>query len=161
MTPDAVGAEALTHLLVTRHMVDAMPRRFGHLRSVAALRTGVLAQTGVETLELIRGAVSHIRPTVIIAVDALAARSRHRLCATVQLSDAGLTPGSGVGNHRKAVDASTPGRLACRSSPWAFPRSSTARRCAGRRMMRPPACSSRPGISTAGCGSWGGSSAGV
>ena len=103
------GAEALTHLLVTRHMVDAMPRRFGHLRSVAALRTGVLAQTGVETLELIRGAVSHIRPTVVIAVDALAARSRHRLCATVQLSDAGLTPGSGVGNHRKAVDAAALG----------------------------------------------------
>ena len=74
MTPDAVGAEALTHLLVTRHMVDAMPRRFGHLHSVAALRTGVLAQTGVETLELIRGAVSHIRPTVVIAVDALASR---------------------------------------------------------------------------------------
>ena len=109
MTPDAVGAEALTHLLVTRHMVDAMPRRFGHLRSVAALRTGVLAQTGVETLELIRGAVSHIRPAVVIAVDALAARSRHRLCATVQLSDAGLTPGSGVGNHRKAVDAAALG----------------------------------------------------
>ena len=109
MTPDAVGAEALMHLLVTRHMVDAMPRRFGHLRSVAALRTGVLAQTGVETLELIRGAVSHIRPTVVIAVDALAARSRHRLCATVQLSDAGLTPGSGVGNHRKAVDAAALG----------------------------------------------------
>ena len=112
MTPDAVGAEALTHLLVTRHMVDAMPRRFGHLRSVAALRTGVLAQTGVETLELIRGAVSHIRPTVVIAVDALAARSRHRLCATVQLSDAGLTPGSGVGNHRKAVDAAALNQLA-------------------------------------------------
>ena len=109
MTPDAVGAEALTHLLVTRHMVDAMPRRFGHLRSVAALRTGVLAQTGVETLELIRGAVSHIRPAVVIAVDALAARSRHRLCATVQLSDTGLIPGSGVGNHRRAIDRETMG----------------------------------------------------
>ena len=85
----------------------------GELRALlpplAALRTGVLAQTGVETLELIRGAVSHIRPTVVIAVDALAARSRHRLCATVQLSDAGLTPGSGVGNHRKAVDAAALG----------------------------------------------------
>ena len=98
-----------SYMLVTRHMVDTMPRRFGHLRSVAALRTGVLAQTGVETLELVRGAVSHIRPTVVIAVDALAARSRHRLCATVQLSDAGLTPGSGVGNHRKAVDAAALG----------------------------------------------------
>ena len=107
MTPDAVGAAALEHLLVTRHMVRSMPRQFGALTPVAALATGVLARTGVETLELIRGAAAHIRPAVVIVIDALAARSRHRLCATVQLSDTGLTPGSGVGNHRKAVNART------------------------------------------------------
>lgn len=109
MTPDAVGAEALTHLLVTRHMVDAMPRRFGHLRSVAALRTGVLAQTGVETLELIRGAVSHIRPTVVIAVDALAARSATRLATTVQMTDTGVRPGSGIGQKRRELSRQTMG----------------------------------------------------
>ena len=89
MTPDAVGAAALEHLLVTRHMVRSMPRQFGALTPVAALATGVLARTG--------------------AIDALAARSRHRLCATVQLGDTGLIPGSGVGNHRKAVNARTLG----------------------------------------------------
>lgn len=107
MTPDAVGTAALEHLLVTRHLLQAMPRQFAGLRPVAALRPGVLSATGVETLELIRGAAAHIRPAVVIVIDALAARSRHRLCATVQLSDTGLTPGSGVGNHRKAVNART------------------------------------------------------
>lgn len=110
MTPDAVGAAALEHLLVTRHMVRSMPRQFGALTPVAALATGVLARTGVETLELIRGAADRLHPSVVIAIDALAARSRHRLCATVQLGDTGLIPGSGVGNHRKAVNARTLGR---------------------------------------------------
>ena len=64
---------------------------------------------GVETLELIRGAADRLHPSVVIAIDALAARSRHRLCATVQLGDTGLIPGSGVGNHRKAVNARTLG----------------------------------------------------
>ena len=107
MTPDAVGTAALEHLLVTRHLLQAMPRQFAGLRPVASLRPGVLSATGVETLELIRGAAAHIRPAVVIVIDALAARSRHRLCATVQISDTGLTPGSGVGNHRKAVNART------------------------------------------------------
>ena len=107
MTPDAVGTAALEHLLVTRHLLQAMPRQFAGLRPVASLRPGVLSATGVETLELIRGAAAHIRLAVVIVIDALAARSRHRLCATVQLSDTGLTPGSGVGNHRKAVNART------------------------------------------------------
>ena len=107
MTPDAVGTAALEHLLVPRHLLQAMPRQFAGLRPVASLRPGVLSATGVETLELIRGAAAHIRPAVVIVIDALAARSRHRLCATVQLSDTGLTPGSGVGNHRKAVNART------------------------------------------------------
>ena len=98
MTPDAVGAAALEHLLVTRHMVRSMPRQFGALTPVAALATGVLARTG-----------DRLHPSVVIAIDALAARSRHRLCATVQLGDTGLIPGSGVGNHRKAVNARTLG----------------------------------------------------
>ncbi len=70
---------------------------------------GFLARTGLETLELIQGAAAHIRPTAVIAIDALAARCRDRLCATVQLGDTGLIPGSGVGNHRKAINARTLG----------------------------------------------------
>ncbi len=104
MTPDAIGPAAVENLLVTRHMVRTLPRQFQGFTPVSALCTGVLARTGLETLELIQGAAAHIRPTAVIAIDALAARSRDRLCATVQLSDTGLTPGSGVGNHRRAID---------------------------------------------------------
>ena len=104
MTPDAIGPTAVENLLVTRHMVRTLPRQFQGFTPVSALCTGVLARTGLETLELIQGAAAHIHPTAVIAIDALAARSRDRLCATVQLSDTGLTPGSGVGNRRRAVD---------------------------------------------------------
>ncbi len=63
----------------------------------------------METAELIRGAVQQVRPAVILVIDALAARSAQRLCAAVQLSDTGLIPGSGVGNHRRAIDRETMG----------------------------------------------------
>ena len=109
MTPDAIGPLAVDSLLVTRHMVRAMPAQFGRFTPVSALCTGVLAQTGLETLELVQSAAQRVKPAAVIAIDALAARSRHRLCATVQLSDTGLIPGSGVGNHRKAINARTLG----------------------------------------------------
>lgn len=76
---------------------------------VAAVCPGVLARTGLEALELVRGAVERVRPAAVIAVDALAARDSARLCATVQLSDTGLVPGSGVGNRRSALDRGTLG----------------------------------------------------
>ena len=106
---DAVGPTAVDHLLVTRHMVRHLPRQFSCLNSVAALSAGVLGQTGMEAVELLSGAVAQIHPACVVAVDALTARSRKRLCATVQLSDSGLVPGSGVGNHRCAVDRKTLG----------------------------------------------------
>ena len=101
---DAVGPAAVENLLVTRHMVADRPSFFRSFASVAAIATGVVGQTGIETLELIAGATQRISPAAVIVIDALCARSRHRLCATVQLSDTGLTPGSGVGNHRAAID---------------------------------------------------------
>ena len=109
MTADAVGPLALESLLVTRHMVRALPRQFRGFTPVSALAPGVLAATGMEALELLRGAVQATGCAAVIAVDALAARSRERLCATVQLGDTGLIPGSGVGNHRKAIDKTTLG----------------------------------------------------
>ena len=109
MTADAVGPLALESLLVTRHMVRSLPRQFRGFTPVSALAPGVLAATGMEALELLRGAVQATGCAAVIAVDALAARSRERLCATVQLSDTGLIPGSGVGNHRKAIDKTTLG----------------------------------------------------
>ena len=109
MTADAVGPLALESLLVTRHMVRSLPRQFRGFTPVSALAPGVLAATGMEALELLRGAVQATGCAAVIAVDALAARSRERLCATVQLGDTGLIPGSGVGNHRKAINAETLG----------------------------------------------------
>ena len=109
LTADAIGPMALESLLVTRHMVRDLPRQFEQFTAVEALSPGVLASTGMETLELVRAVVRETCPAAVVAVDALAARSRDRLCATVQLSDTGLIPGSGVGNHRRALNAETLG----------------------------------------------------
>lgn len=100
MTPDALGPRTLDHLLVTRHLMEVLPG----MRSVAGLGAGVLGTTGLEVAEWVRGAAEHVRPAAVIVVDALAARGLDRLCNTIQLSDTGLVPGSGVGNHRMALN---------------------------------------------------------
>lgn len=107
MTPDAVGPQAAEHVLVTRHL--AGERSLAGLTPVSVLTPGVLGRTGMEAAETIRGAVQTVQPDVVIAVDALASRSLARVCATVQLSDSGIVPGSGVGNHRKALTRDTLG----------------------------------------------------
>ncbi len=109
ITPDAVGPAATDHTLVTRHLVEQLPEHFGHLRPVAALAAGVLGTTGVESGELAHAVAGRVKPAAVIAVDALASRSLDRVCTTVQLSDTGIVPGSGVGNHRKALDRHTLG----------------------------------------------------
>ena len=109
MTPDAVGPLTLEHLLITRHLISAMPRQFSGFRPVAAFRTGVLGTTGVESAEAVRGLVEQVHPSLVIAIDALASRRCQRVCATVQLSNTGIVPGSGVGNHRWALDQKTLG----------------------------------------------------
>ena len=105
MTPDALGPRSLDHLLVTRHLGEALPQ----LRPVAGLGAGVLGTTGMEVAEWVRGAAEQVRPAAVIVVDALAARDLERLCATVQIADTGLVPGSGVGNHRMALNRETLG----------------------------------------------------
>lgn len=105
MTPDALGPLALEHLLVTRHLGGVLPG----LRPVAAIGAGVLGTTGMEVAEWVRGAAQRVEPSAVVLVDALAARSPDRLCATVQIADSGLVPGSGVGNHRMALDRKTLG----------------------------------------------------
>lgn len=104
VTPDAIGPLTHDHLLVTRHLVESVPEHFGGFRPVAAVATGVLGTTGVESGDLIGAVARRVEPVCVIAVDALAARGLERLCATVQLSDGGIAPGSGVGNCRKALD---------------------------------------------------------
>ncbi len=109
ITPDAVGPLTMPHILVTRHMVRSMPDRFSSFRPVSAVHPGVLGTTGVETGEILLGICQRTQPDCIIAVDALASRSADRLCTTVQLSDTGIVPGSGVGNARNALNRQTMG----------------------------------------------------
>ena len=109
ITPDAIGPLVHQHTMVTRHLVEQVPEHFGSFRPVASLSAGVLGTTGVESGSLIRAVCDAIRPACVIAVDALASRSLHRVCRTVQLADTGIVPGSGVGNHRKALNRETLG----------------------------------------------------
>ena len=109
ITPDLIGPLAADSTLVTRHLVAQLPEHFGGFRSVAALVPGVLATTGIESGQLVQAAAQQLCPACVIAVDALASRSAERLCRTVQISDAGIIPGSGVGNHRMALNRDTLG----------------------------------------------------
>ncbi len=109
ITPDALGPLVWERMLVTRHLVDGVPEHFGDMRPVAALAPGVLGTTGVESGQLVEGLVGGISPACVIAIDALASRSVERLCNTVQLTDSGIAPGSGVGNHRMALNGDTLG----------------------------------------------------
>lgn len=105
MTPDALGPRTVDHLLVTRHLGEILPM----LRPVSALAAGVLGTTGIEAAEWVRGVSQRVKPAAVILVDALAARDLGRLCSVIQLSDTGLIPGSGIGNHRMALDRKTLG----------------------------------------------------
>ena len=109
VTPDLVGPLAAEHVLVTRHLVEHLAEHFGHLRAVAAVSPGVLASTGIESSAVAAALVERLEPACVVAVDALASRSIDRLCRTVQLTDTGISPGSGVGNHRAPLDQSSLG----------------------------------------------------
>lgn len=105
VTPDAIGPRALDHLVVTRHLGGSFPQ----LRPVSAIAPGVLGTTGLESVEVIRGIVERSEPCCVVVLDALASRSLERVCTTVQLTDTGISPGSGVGNRRAAFDRETLG----------------------------------------------------
>lgn len=103
VTPDAIGPLCCQSVLATRHLVERSPAQFRAFRPVAVLAPGVLGTTGVETGEIVMGVMDRIRPGLVIAVDALAARRLSRLMCTIQMTDTGIVPGSGVGNARAAL----------------------------------------------------------
>lgn len=103
VTPDAIGPLCCQNVLATRHLVEQSPEQFRAFRPVAVLAPGVLGTTGVETGELVLGVIDRIHPELILAVDALAARRLSRLMCTIQMTDTGIVPGSGVGNARTAL----------------------------------------------------------
>lgn len=110
VTPDALGPRVAGKVVVTRHIRDSLPYMAEEeMRSVAAVSPGVLGITGIETLEIIRGIVDRVQPEIVIAIDALAARRASRINATIQMSDTGVSPGAGVGNHRNSLNAETLG----------------------------------------------------
>lgn len=112
VTPDALGPYVADHLHVTRHIVKeygkyAMGKDQVYL--VSAVVPGVTGQTGMETLEIVKGIVEEMEPDFVVAIDALAARNSKRLNRTIQITDTGICPGSGVGNHRLALNSETLG----------------------------------------------------
>ncbi len=111
MTADALGPKVIDGLLVSRHLKRQLPDLYREysLGELSALRPGVLGQTGIETAELIQSSAKTVSPDAILVFDALASRRVKRLCATVQISDTGITPGSGVGNHRTRIDKQSMG----------------------------------------------------
>lgn len=135
LTVDAIGPDTVEGITVTRHLRESEPALFEALgqKCVSALSPGVLGQTGMESAALLESAVKETGAGLVIAVDALAARSPDRLCSTVQLTDAGICPGSGVGNARRAVSAETlgvPGDLSRRADGGGFVH--PCLRCAGK-----------------------------
>ncbi len=112
VTPDALGPRVVDNMMITRHIIRKFGKyAFGLTRNhqISGIVPGVMAQTGMETLEIIKGVLDETKPDYIIAIDALAARSAKRLSRTIQITDTGISPGSGVGNHRHALNEESMG----------------------------------------------------
>ncbi len=112
-TPDSLGPRVVDNICITRRMTG----EYGEMElinkcsgfEVSGIIPGVLAQTGMESAEIVKGIVEEIRPDVVLAIDSLAARNTSRLNTTIQISDTGINPGSGVGNHRRGLTIQTIG----------------------------------------------------
>lgn len=112
VTPDALGPRVIDNMFITRHII----KEYGkyafcdeNVSKISGIVPGVMAQTGMECLEIVRGVVRETKPDIVITVDALAARNAKRLGRTIQLTDTGITPGSGIGNHRHALNEKSVG----------------------------------------------------
>jgi len=106
VTADALGPQVVDNLYITRHVVKEFGKaayNCSKMNQVSSLEPGVMAKTGMETAEIIKGVVNETKPDLLIVIDALAARSTKRLNRTIQISNTGIQPGSGVGNHRNAL----------------------------------------------------------
>lgn len=111
ITADALGPKVNDYVIATRHLIQGENKSeiFKDFFNVSNIPTGVLGDTGIESAELVGGVVKTINPSCVIVVDALAATSKDRLGSTVQMSNTGIAPGSGVGNHRYEISEKTLG----------------------------------------------------
>ena len=107
VTADSLGPKVVNNLCITRHLQKEGIGKYQF--ELSAIAPGVMAQTGIETSEILESLAAKIKPDVLIAIDALAARSSSRLNKTIQISDTGIAPGSGVGNHRNEITEHTIG----------------------------------------------------
>ena len=107
VTPDSLGPRVVDNLYITRHIIKEYGKyAFGkeHMNHVSSIVPGVMAQTGMESMEIVAAVVKETKPDFVIAIDALAARNTKRLNRTIQVTDTGINPGSGVGNHRHGIN---------------------------------------------------------
>jgi len=105
ITPDALGPMALDNIIVTRHLYELAGEEFdGDYRKVSALAPGVMGLTGIETFDIIESVVKKTKPDFLVVIDALAARAVSRVNKMIQMTDTGISPGSGVGNKRRRID---------------------------------------------------------
>lgn len=109
ITPDALGSLCASSILVTRHLKQSCPEDFSVFNETSLCRTGVLGTTGIESASQIRLLCDSIKPDCLIVIDALAGADVSRLCSTIQVSTAGIAPGSGVGNNREEISSATLG----------------------------------------------------
>lgn len=110
ITADALGPKTLDKIKVTRQYFKTYKKEFDEdFNEVSILEPGVLGTTGIETMNTIIGVVEKIKPTMLIVIDALASRKMRRLCAVVQITDAGIEPGSGIGNMQGALNKESVG----------------------------------------------------
>jgi spore protease len=106
VTADSLGPRVIDNLSITRHILleyGSAAYNKNHMHAISSLAPGVMAQNGMETAEIVKGVVAQTHPNLVIAIDSLAARTLHRLNRTIQITDTGIHPGSGVGNHRDAL----------------------------------------------------------
>lgn len=108
ITPDSLGPKVVKNIFVTKHLADLGQLDEG-LGIIGAIAPGVMGQTGIETSDIITALVKKTKPELVLVIDALASRSLHRVNRTVQISTAGINPGSGVGNKRKEISYKTLG----------------------------------------------------
>ena len=106
ITADSIGPKSLSNVLITRHIKNQMPEMYSDLgmADISGIAPGVLGQTGMESADIIKAVAEQTKPSMVILIDALASRKLSRLATTVQISNTGISPGSGVGNYRHAIN---------------------------------------------------------
>lgn len=108
-TADSLGPKSLDKIMITRHLFELNTNIKDGIRSVSGISPGVMANTGIETFDIINSIIKKIKPKLVIAIDALASSSIERINKTIQITDTGIHPGSGIGNNRKEISYDTIG----------------------------------------------------